>query len=163
MRFIVTGTLLGSLILVAPASAWQGVPGNGTSLVQGWYRHFLNREPDAGAARWVNALQQGQPPESVLSQILGSREYYAKGGYTREGFINTIYRDVIGRPPTAGEMNFWLPRLAYTTRGDMAYALVTYTGPTWQTPSPGYYDSLGSGYSSAPGYYYRRPGYRYWP
>jgi hypothetical protein len=98
----------------------------------------------------------------VLSQLLASPEYYAKGGNTPQGFIQTIYPDVIGRPPTPGEMAFWYPRLAYTSRGDMAYALVTYTPLAWQTPAPGYYDWRNSGIGAAPAYHYRRPGYPYW-
>ncbi len=161
MRYLLAGTLLMAGIMAPTALAQQGIPGNGTSLVAGWYKHFLNREPDASAARWVEALQNGQQPESVLAQLLASPEYYAKGGNTREGFVQTIYRDVIGRPPTRGELDFWLPRLAYTSRGDMAYALITYTGPTWQTPSPGYYGPRDQGYTPAPDYNYRRPSYLY--
>jgi hypothetical protein len=157
MRLILNGTLLGAMVLVAPAAAQRGIPGNGTSLVEGWYHKFLNREPGPHAGRWVAAIQQGQSPESVLAQFLATPEYYAKGGGTREGFIDTIYRDVIGRPPIQGEMDFWYPRLGYTTRGDMAYALVTYTGPT--TPPPGYYDQQDPGYNPGPDYHYRRPGY----
>ena len=161
MRFFIAGSLLGALAVAAQASAQQGIPGNGTSLVEGWYKNFLNRPPDAYASVWVNALQQGQAPEVVLSQFLATPEYYAKGGGTREGFIQTIYQDVIGRPPTPGEMAFWYPRLAYTPQADMAYALVTYTPQTWQTPTPGYYDSDNRGYIT-PHHHYRRPGYPYW-
>ncbi len=161
MHRLITIALIGVLAAAAPAFGQRGTPGNGTSLVEGWYHHFLHREPDRAAWTWIDALQRGQAPEVVLSQFLASPEYYVRAGGTRQSFIDTIYRDVIGRPPTAGEMNFWYPRLAYTPRADMAYALVTYTGPTEPAPSAGYYGPGDEGYTAVPGYYYRRPAYLY--
>jgi hypothetical protein len=161
MNKIITSALLGALIQTSSAFG-QGIPGDGTSLVQGWYAQFLHRAPDPGAAIWIQALQSGQQPESVLSQILGSGEYFVNAGNTNEGFINAIYRDVLSRPPTPGEMAYWLPRLAYTPRPDMVYALVTYTPQAWQTPSPGYYDRDAWRYNRDHRYHYRRPAYPYW-
>jgi hypothetical protein len=161
MRRYFTSALLGVLTLAPATFAQQGTPGNGTSLVEGWYQHFLNRQPDQSAGAFVDALQRGQAPEVVLSQLLASPEYYAKGGNTNAGFLQTIYPDVISRPPTAGEMAFWLPRLAYTNRADMAYALVTYTPQPWQSPAPGYYEPRYRGWGG-PDYHYRRPGYPFW-
>jgi hypothetical protein len=163
MRLSLCTALVGMLVLLPePAYAQFGVPGNANRLVYDWYVRYLNREPDPFAASWVDALRRGQPPLAVLAQLLGSPEYYAKGGGTPAGFIHTIYVDVIGRPPNAGEMAFWLPRLAWASRSDVAYALLTYSPPGWQAPPPGYYGPRGWGYTPGPTFEYRRPGYPFW-
>jgi hypothetical protein len=163
MRRFIAGAVLGVLFLAPPAPAQYG-PGDPASLVASWYARYLNRQPDPYAAYWTGLVQQGQPPEQVLSQILGTQEYYDKGGGTPEGFLQTLYQDVVGRPPAAQEMGYWLPRLAYTPRSDVAYTVLTRFPQEGQTPPPGYYGPRDPGYTAAPTYEYRRPRYRrdYW-
>jgi hypothetical protein len=162
MRRFIAGAMLGVLALATPAPAQYGAPGDARGLVDSWYARFLSRPPDAWAAGSVEALRRGQMPEQVLSQILGSREYYDKGGDTPEGFLQTLYQDVVGRPPAPREMGYWLPRMAYMPRSDVAYGVLTFFPQGWQTPAPGYYGPRNPGYTPAPSYEYRRPGYRYW-
>jgi len=157
MRRFLAGAVLGVLSLAPPAPAQNG-PGDPMALVNSWYAKYLNRQPDPYASYWGGLLQQGQAPEQVLSQILGTQEYYDKGGDTPEGFLQTLYQDVVGRAPAPQEMGYWLPRMAYTPRSDVAYTVLTRFPQEWQA-SPGYYGPYNSGYTPAPTYEYRRPHY----
>jgi len=163
MRRFLAIALLGVVALVPPAFPQYPVPGGARGLVEGWYARFLNRPPDAFAGGWIDALRRGQPPEAVLAQILGSPEYYAKGGGTPEGFLQTLYRDVVGRPPFPQELAYWLPRMMYMSPSEVAYYVISYFPQSWQTPAPGYYGPRTSGYTAAPTFHYGRPGYPYGP
>src|SRR5262249_40060503 len=123
-----------------------------------WYRQFLNRDADpSGMAAWTDSLRGGNPPEAVLGTILASDEYYRKAGYTPEGFVQSLYRDVVGRYPTREEFSYWLQRTNAEGRQSAATALLAQYPQVWQGPfySPG-----------APPAVYRtfslRPRWRWW-
>jgi len=168
MRRYLALTILGVGLLAAPAwSQYPPPPGAGAAaggaqqLVDSWYQHFLNRQRDAYGSVWIDALQQGQPPEAVLSKILGSQEYFDKGGGTPEGFINTLYLDATGRQPSPQETQAWVQRLYQTDRNDVAYQILTRYPQSWQAGvQPGYnpgQPSYNSSYDYRPPYYpYRR-------
>ena len=102
--------------------------------VANWYRRFLNREPDpSGLATWVESLRSSNAPERTLATILGSAEYYAKGGNTPDGFIRTLYRDLLGRDATEGELAFWMRRIYHQDRTDVAYAFLMRYPQSWQS------------------------------
>ncbi len=120
--------------LAAPAAtqapsrpeAYQGAnPDRSEDLVRSWYQKYLHREPDPQWAVWVDAVRNGQEPNAVLASILGSQEYYDKAGGTPERFVQTLYRDVTGRPPTRGEMEYWVRRANDRDRTDVAYGVLT--------------------------------------
>src|SRR5436309_1458454 len=103
MRSTMYLTLLTAGLIAAPASAQYpySPPGYGNdadanTLVGSWYLKFLGRTPDAGRAYWVRQLQAGNAPETVLAGILGSDEYYVRGGSTPEGFVQRLFADVAG-------------------------------------------------------------------
>jgi hypothetical protein len=103
------------------------------TLVDSWYRTYLGRPSyvDGGGTGWVNLLLQGNTPQSVLSSILGGEEYLARSGGTMAGYIQSLYSQVLGRPPTPAEQEFWL-RQSYTQdRKTIAYEILT------QNPSSG--------------------------
>jgi hypothetical protein len=107
------------------------IPQNADALVRSWYQRFLGRDVSPGYYGWVNALNSGSSASTVLSEILGSDEYYVRAGGTPEGFVQALYRDVAGRPPTAPEMRSMLPRVAYGKRNDVAYTLLLRYPQTW--------------------------------
>jgi hypothetical protein len=160
MRRFLLVILLASVALVPPAFPQYPAPIPGPQgLVEEWYARFLNRPPDAFAGGWIDALRQGQPPEAVLAQILGSPEYYAKGGGTPDGFLQTLYSDVVGRAPFPQELGYWLPRMSFMSPAEVAYHVISYFPQSWHTPAPGYYEPRTPGYTAGPTYHYRRPGY----
>ena len=131
----------------------RAYPERPEELVRSWYEKFLNREPDPdGLATWAGAIRNGQPPEQVLAGILNSDEYYAKAGNSPEGFIETLFQDVVGRRPTDREFDYWVRRAYRESRTDVAYALLARYPQSWQT-EPYYPDSYR--------YDYRRPTWPY--
>jgi hypothetical protein len=100
---------------------------------------------------WVDFLRQGQPPEKVLSYILGSQEYFDRAGDNPEEFVQRLFRDVTGRRPTEREFDYWMRQMRHRSRADVAYAFLTRYAPSWDE-RPYYPDESR--------YDYRRP---YWP
>jgi len=147
-----------------PAAA----PRDGRLLVQGWYEHYLGREPDPGALSWIHSLQTEHPPEQVLSTILSSQEYLVRAGGTRAGFIRQLYLDIAGRQPSGQELGYWMGRMRFDSRKDVAYQLLTYFGQNWsggRGPAapyhPGYYPESASPTAGNPaGSYFRNPSYQ---
>lgn len=90
-------------------------------LVKGWYQSYLGRQPVNGEELgWVTQLQQGRTEESVLSQILGSAEFFNEAqsqfstGTPPERFVQALYQQLLNRTPQASEVASWvnaLPRL----------------------------------------------------
>jgi hypothetical protein len=162
MRLLIPTAVLGLALLPGPAAPQfyrnyfrnqaRAYPDDPRDLVRSWYRTFLNREPDPGGLRaWVGALRAGNSPEQALASILSSQEYYAKGGNTPQGFIRNLYRDIAGRPPTGREMDYWLRRMRFDNRADIAYALITRFPQSWRAARRGAEDD----------YDYRRPRWRF--
>jgi uncharacterized repeat protein (TIGR03803 family) len=76
------------------------------------YLAFLNRSADPGGqATYVSQLQSGKTEEWVMSQILGSQEFWQDCGGTNQGFVDTLYKDVLRRSPDAGGEAYWLHAL----------------------------------------------------
>ena len=140
MRRFIFSLAVGSTLLIAapsfaqyPAPWQQTLPQGQAAVVRNWYLRFLNREPDPqGAAGWTNALLQGKPPAQVLAGILGSQEYYLKGGGAPEGFIVVLYRDLFFRDPSNPELVHWTRRLALRGTTEVAYELLIRHPGAWQ-------------------------------
>jgi hypothetical protein len=107
-----------------PAAA----PSDPRLMVKGWYEHYLGREPDPGALVWVNSLQKGCAPEQVLSTILSSQEYLLRAGGTRPAFLRQLYLDITGRPVTDQEFAYWMGRMRFDSRKDVAYQVLVFFG-----------------------------------
>jgi hypothetical protein len=61
-------------------------------------------------AGWVNAFEHGVTNEQVGAGFLGSAEYYydpQKGKATDDGWIGSVYLDVLHRSPSTAEVNGW--------------------------------------------------------
>lgn len=72
------------------------------------YRRYLDRPLDpAGQAAWLAFLDAGGRLEGVAASILGSDEYFARAGGTTGGFLQAIYRDVLGRELDPGGQATW--------------------------------------------------------
>jgi len=101
------------------------------SLVDSWYRHYLHRPPDQAAAGWAESLAKGQEPEALLATLLSSREYYAAGGDTPTGYIRELFADLVNREPTARELDYWVRRLRFSSRRDVAYDMLVRYPQSW--------------------------------
>ena len=117
---------------LSPVAAQAQVYGDPNSLVDYWYRTYLGRAPDPGGlANWANELNQGVPPDQVLATILGSDEYYQRGGSTPQGFIGRLYSDVLGRAPTPVELNFWVQRMYVEDRIPLSQEILDQNPGVW--------------------------------
>jgi Domain of unknown function (DUF4214) len=109
-------------VLAPVASAFAHSPEYYEGLVETYYQDFLGRS--AGAAEqsfWAQNMEAGTRDEVVLSQILGSDEYFQKSGGTNQDWLNQLYQDLLNRTPDqAGEAS-WLKVLgAGATRQQVA-------------------------------------------
>lgn len=70
------------------------------------YRDFLSRPATRDEIdRFVPRLGVGQTENDVRIRVLGSRSFFFEvAGATREGFVNAVYRELLGRAPTANEL-----------------------------------------------------------
>jgi hypothetical protein len=136
MRYLCLFTTALLLAQSSPVSA-QAVR-DPVALVDSWYRAYLGRTAlnDPGSRGWVNLLRRGNPPASVLAGILGSPEYFRRVGGTMPAFIKAVYREVVGRPATPGELRFWLRRAITQSRQDIANEILA------QNPGAGMFVTL---------------------
>jgi hypothetical protein len=76
------------------------------------YQTYLGRTPDdAGLQNWVNAMSHGLTDEQVLAGFVGSNEYIQDHGGSGAGWIQGMYRNLLGRTPAQSEVNGWLAAL----------------------------------------------------
>ncbi|MFP3905494.1 MAG: VanW family protein [Acidimicrobiales bacterium] len=83
-------------------------------LLTGTYDTFLRRDPDAGGLQWwTERLGRTRSVTSLRADILASSEYRSvQGDGTDAGFVDAVYRDVLGRSPDATGRAYWTDRLA---------------------------------------------------
>jgi hypothetical protein len=86
-------------------------------VVDGDYQLLLGRNPDgSGRAFWTSVLDAGAHNEAVEAGFAASDEYYAvRGGGSPSGFVRALYRDFLGRTPSASEAGYWTGRIAEGT------------------------------------------------
>src|SRR5262249_436411 len=77
-----------------------------TKLTQNLYQQFLHR--DAAQTEidfFLSALQQGGTVEQLIAALVSSTEYYQnRGDGTNKGFLEQLYRDLLGRPIDDGSL-----------------------------------------------------------
>jgi hypothetical protein len=163
--WLVAAALLG----LAVATARAQYPGGDRAemLVTNWYNRYLGRNPDWGASGWMEQLRRGKSPQEVLAAILGSDEYYNWGGRTPQGFIQKLFQDVVGRPPSPQEAQSLLRQAWRGRRSDVAYQLLLRYPQGWEGGATSYYPPYRRDYNTWPRvdryhtpYDYRRPWYR---
>jgi hypothetical protein len=71
-------------------------------------------------------------PDRCVSSSQPGPEYYAKDGNAPDGFIHRLYRDLLGREPTAAELAFWMRRMYHEERSDVAYDFLMRYPQSWQ-------------------------------
>jgi hypothetical protein len=80
-----------------------------TDVVQSLYKQYLNRSADpSGLSGGVSALSQGATDEAVAANLIASAEFFSDSGSNNTGFVQALYKDVLQRTPTMGEVNGWV-------------------------------------------------------
>jgi CSLREA domain-containing protein len=105
-----------------------------THLVDGWYMTYLGRKPQNGEEQgFVNLLVQGQKEEQVLSEILGSPEFFNRAqtlvasGAPQERFVQALYQLVLKRTGSSSEVASWVTVLPQLGQQGVAFNFLTST------------------------------------
>jgi hypothetical protein len=92
------------------------------------YEQVLHRGADSvGLSNAVQLLDSGGTLEQVKANLMASSEYYfSRGGGTDGGFVVAVLSDALSLPPAKvlGDLGFWGPQLAGTTRGGLALQIL---------------------------------------
>lgn len=80
-------------------------------LVNAIYQNFLHRAPGADAVNYWSGQLANTGEQAVISRIIGSHEYYQNNGGTDAGFVDALYRDLLGRSPSAQAQAYWVGQL----------------------------------------------------
>ena len=93
-----------------------------TNQVIALYLHYQNRAPDpSGEQFWINYLQTNGTLEGAAEGFVSSPEYLYQQGNTNQGYVRGLYKDVLGRTPTASELKGWVNLLDQgASRNDVA-------------------------------------------
>jgi hypothetical protein len=84
-----------------------------TNIIVAAYNKYLGRAPDTvGLTYWLNLMQnQGLTDEQLEAGFIGSQEYIQNHGGTGQNWITGLYMDLLGRPPAAWEVQYWVDNL----------------------------------------------------
>jgi len=149
-----------------------GAQGNGVALVVGWIQQYLHRQPNNDDLANGQAIDAGAAdPLAILAGVFGCEEYFIR--YCQRDdrrFIDLLFRNVVGRPPSRQEAGYWFNRLLQSPEGvegrnAVAYALLQRYPPNLTAatpPAPVYNYPVAPPPPPAPTYEYRRPAYRVW-
>jgi hypothetical protein len=113
------------------AAAIAGSPEADDHLVQSWYFAFLGRQAQGGEEQgWASQLLAGQTEEQVLSQILGSAEFYDRaqtlgfGGTADQNYVQPLYQVLLNRRASSSELDNGVAALQTMGRQGLALALL---------------------------------------
>lgn len=82
----------------AVARAFLSSPEYQTHFITTLYANLLNRLPDeSGMAFFTSVLTANRDELQIVSAIAGSQEYFDRNGGSSTGFIDALYRDLLGR------------------------------------------------------------------
>ena len=83
------------------------------TLVDDLYRLALGREPDGpGRAYWIATMAGGLKYEQLGTLFYGSDEYFDRAGGTDGTFVDTLYRNILGREADGPGRRYWVDLLA---------------------------------------------------
>ena len=92
-------------------------------VIEAAYEHYLGRASDpAGLAAWTFLMRAGLSDEHLEANFLASPEYYLHSGGTNKGWVDGMYRDLLGRGADPSGEAVWVQALASgVTRDQIAY------------------------------------------
>jgi len=130
--------------------------GTGAPMVRLYFAYFL-RIPDYGGLQyWMGRFRAGEPLDSISGLFAASPEFVATyGALDNAGFVDRVYRNVLGRAADPEGLAYWKARLdGGMTRGQMmaqfsespeyrglianeVYVTMMYVGMLRREPDPG--------------------------
>jgi hypothetical protein len=107
-----------------------------TILVTSYYQRFLHTPTASEVSPWVTYLAT-HTDEQLIATLVGSAEYFSnasKGNNDTTTWVNAIYNDLLGRPPTSPELSLALANLSTNTTSTRAtVALDVLRTPDYRT------------------------------
>ena len=103
---------------LASSNEWIG------RIVNGFYADVFGRPADPGGfAFWTSQVRQRGVP-FVAAQLYGSGEYLNANGGTDTGFVQAMYRQLLGRDPNGDPagVSFWVAEAGRRGRVEVAFA-----------------------------------------
>lgn len=89
------------------------------------YRQILGRDPDPSSfLKWVAALASGGVTANDMDRLLYASPQYVAGD-TVSGWVDHLYRDILGRPADPGGSSSWTGVAASRGRGAVVDGLVS--------------------------------------
>lgn len=88
------------------------------------YEEFLHRAPNNDALTFWSAQLGATGERSMIVNVLSSPEYFQDAGGTAAGYVDALYRDVLGRPASRQESAAWVSQLNTDGGGAAARAMV---------------------------------------
>lgn len=84
-----------------------------TTLISGFYRDTLRREPDAaGLSGWIAAARSGMPVAQIASAFYSSPEYFSTVGRSdHRTWVADLYRKLLLREPDGAGLDGWVRAL----------------------------------------------------
>jgi hypothetical protein len=84
-----------------------------TDLIDSDFQTYVTSPPDsAETTALLSEYTGGATDQQVLAGILGSGEYFSiRDGGDNTAFVNSIFQDLLGRPPTSMDIEFYLSLL----------------------------------------------------
>jgi hypothetical protein len=84
------------------------------NFITGAYQAYLGRTPDAADLQgWLQAMKDGLSDEQVEASFTSSAEYINNHGGPGAGWVTGLYRDLLHREPSSGEVNGWVAALSH--------------------------------------------------
>lgn len=122
MRYAIAALAAALALVGASPLAPACPPEKAAALVDDAYLRFLHRLPDpAGRDNYIRHLRCGMSVARFHAEILGGPEYYELRGGTPPAFVAGLYEDILGRAPSAEEIDGWLtPRYLRQPRNRLA-------------------------------------------
>ncbi len=116
-------------VLAPVAEVFAHSPEYYNGIVRTYYQDFLGRSAGPNEqAFWAQTLEAGVRDEIVLSQILGSDEYFQKAGGTNQDWLHQLYEDLLNRAPDQGGQTSWLNSLAAGATRQQVASLIDVSG-----------------------------------
>jgi hypothetical protein len=115
-------------IIIVPSNPLKDRDEYFGKIINEWYQLYLGRKPsEKEHAQMMQKVRVGTGAIAIQANIIGSDEYYKKHGSSTQGFLNAVFGDVVGRKPTAAEVNMLQAQVNGFGRYRFAVDLLTKT------------------------------------
>lgn len=94
------------------AAGYSPVDGYSQQITEA-YQRYLGRAPTSiELAAWYQAPDVGYQVQRLPMELMAGQEYFDRTGNNRAGWVQRVFTEVIGRPPSGGELDLWMRRFA---------------------------------------------------